>query len=62
MDKKLEIVNNTGHEPQSTGEGEAGAKNQYTTPHLVEYGTIAKLTRTGTGVITEGGMGSTGCL
>lgn len=49
-------------ESQLEGVKQVRSKNKYEAPRLVEYGTLAKLTRTGTGVITEGGMGSTGCL
>ena len=49
-------------EGQLEGAEQLLAKNKYTTPHLVEYGTLAKPTRTGAGVVTEGSMGSTGCL
>ena len=62
MDKNAVNGNVQQREGQIEGEGKVGGKNKYATPRLVEYGTIAKLTRTGTGVTTEGGMGSTGCL
>jgi hypothetical protein len=39
-------------------DGEIPAKNKYATPHLVEYGTIAKLTRSGSPGALEAGMGS----
>lgn len=48
-------------EAQLEGTGKLRPKNKYTTPHLVEYGNLAKLTRTGLPGTAEGAMG-TMCL
>jgi hypothetical protein len=36
----------------------SSAKKPYTSPKLVEYGTVSKLTQTGTGSGTDGGSGT----
>jgi hypothetical protein len=46
---------------QLEGDGKEQSKNKYATPHLVEYGTLAKLTRGGSDVGPEGGTMSA-CL
>ena len=38
------------------------SKKLYTTPHLIEYGAVEKLTHTGTGGITDGAMTMAACL
>jgi hypothetical protein len=43
---------------QLDGAEKIALKNEYATPRLVEYGTLAKLTRSGLPGAAEGGMGS----
>ena len=61
MGKASDSKNLQRHEGQLEGSEKVGSKNKYATPHLVEYGTLAKLTRTGAPGVAEGGMGTT-CL
>ena len=38
------------------------AKKAYATPRLIEYGSVAKLTATGAGSTSDGGMSMKSCL
>lgn len=38
------------------------AKKAYAAPRLIEYGSVAKLTATGTGSTSDGSMSMKGCL
>ena len=61
MGKKSVSRNLQRSEGQLEGAEKVRAKMKYATPRLVEYGTLAKLTRTGAPGVAEGGMGTT-CL
>jgi hypothetical protein len=44
---------NESHSPKPRSEG---CKKAYTTPQLVEYGPVEKLTASGTGTVGDGGL------
>jgi hypothetical protein len=51
---------NESHSPKPRSEG---SKKAYTTPELIEYGPVEKLTASGSGSVGEGGaMGMVPCL
>lgn len=60
MGKTSENRNLQQHESQLEANPKAKAKLQYAAPRLVEYGSLAKLTRGGVAGTTEGG--SMSCL
>ena len=58
MGKTTESGDFEGPGGQLDAADETPSKKEYSAPHLVEYGTLAKLTRSGLPGAAEGGMGS----
>lgn len=45
----------TSHADKPTFDGKETARQPYSPPVLIEHGTVAELTRTGTGSLSDGG-------